>query len=192
MSWLDVACGTGYFLRNFPGVARTGLDLSPGMLEQARIGNPEVEFVQHDFRDPIKEWVDRFSLVSCMWYAYGYVESMRELSQLIANLASWTAPSGTCFVPLADPDLLARQTIPYHPEMGQPGELFITGITWSFVENENAVHAHMLAPNLQFMVEQFGIFFEDVEVIRYPQVAPGIGRRPALIAKRKRGGGPGA
>jgi|SRR5579859_956035 len=186
MSWLDVACGTGYFLRNFPDVSRVGLDLSPGMLEQAKIGNPDVAFVQHDFRDPIHHWAGRFDLVSCMWYAYGYVESMRELSQLIANLASWTAPSGCCFMPLADPDLLTRQTIPYHQETGHKGEMRITGITWSYIEDEKSVHAHMFAPHLQFMTEQFERFFASVEIIRYPLVTPGIGRRPALLARRKR------
>jgi SAM-dependent methyltransferase len=191
MSWLDVACGTGYFLRHFPEIARTGLDLSPGMLEQARVGNAGVDFVQHDYRDPIPKWTDRFDLVSCMWYAYGYVESMRELSQLIANMASWTAPSGCCFVPLADPDLLARQTIPFHPEMAQPGEMFITGITWSYIESEKAVHAHMLAPKLQIMAEQFSLFFEEIEIIRYPQGLPGTGRRPALLARRKKTVAPG-
>ena len=111
-AWLDVACGTGYFLSHFKQVERVGLDLSPAMLERAKTRNPGVEFVQHDFRDPIPNWTDRFGLVSCMWWAYGYVESIREISQLIANLAAWTAPSGRCLLPLADPALIACQTIP--------------------------------------------------------------------------------
>ena len=36
VTWLDVACGTGYFLRQFPEVERAGLDLSPAMLQRAR------------------------------------------------------------------------------------------------------------------------------------------------------------
>lgn len=184
--WLDVACGTGYFLSRFPQTERVGLDVAPAMLERAKTVNPGAEFRLHDFREPIPEWADRFGLVTCMWYAYGYVESMRELLQLIQNLASWTAPSGRCFVPLADPDLLTRQTIPYHQDTGHKGDMFITGILWSYVEDAQTVHGHMVAPNLQYMIEQFQKFFEQVEIIRYPQVKPEIGPRPALVATRKK------
>jgi SAM-dependent methyltransferase len=187
--WLDVACGTGYFLRHFPHVDRVGLDLSPAMLERARRGNPDMELRRHDFRDPIPEWTDRFGLVSCMWYAYCYVDTVAELLQLIGNLASWTAPAGRCFVPLADPDLLTRQTLPYHQDTSAAGEMTITGVLWSFVEEGGAkAHSHLLSPNLQFMREQFSEFFDRVEIILYPPVTPGVGRRPALVATGKKVG----
>src|SRR5438067_12828924 len=48
-SWLDVACGTGYILSQFPTVRRTGLDLSPAMIDVARRENPGVDFVVGDF-----------------------------------------------------------------------------------------------------------------------------------------------
>jgi SAM-dependent methyltransferase len=185
-SWLDVACGTGYFLSRFHQIERVGLDLSSAMLDRAKTINPGVEFVQHDFREPIGIWADRFGLVSCMWYAYGYVETLRELSQLIENLAAWTAPTGRCFVPLADPDLLARTMIPYRLDTRHEGDIFITGILWTYAEDKERVHRHMVAPNLRYMVEQFELFFEQVEIISYPQVEPAIGRRPALVASRKR------
>ncbi len=185
--WLDVACGTGYFLRHFPEVERTGLDLSPAMLERARAGNPDAELVERDFRHPIPDWVDRFGLVSCMWYAYCYVDTVAELVQVIGNLASWTAPSGCCFVPLADPSLIAQCAIPYHRHTHHLGELSITGILWSYAEEDgNKAHAHLLSPNIEFMRERFGEWFESVEIIKYPLVTRGIGRRPALLATRKR------
>lgn len=187
-SWLDVACGTGYFLRRFPEHDRAGLDLSPGMLGQARAANPGLDLREHDYRLPIPEWNDRFGLVSCMWYAYCYVDTMSELDALIDNLAAWTAPTGRCFVPLADPDLLTRRDIDYHPAMGQPGELTITAILWSFTEENGAKdHRHLLAPKIEYMVERFERHFDRVEVVRYPLVTPGVGRRPALIASGKRG-----
>src|SRR5947209_643221 len=65
IEWLDVACGTGYFLRQFPNVRRTGIDLSPGMLERARPDNPGADLFQQDYRIPRPEWTDRFGLVSC-------------------------------------------------------------------------------------------------------------------------------
>ena len=50
VSWLDVACGTGYFLSQFPTTRRAGLDLSPSMLKLRKGANPGVEFFQHDMR----------------------------------------------------------------------------------------------------------------------------------------------
>ena len=69
-NWLDCACGTGYFLRHFPQIARTGFDLSPAMLDRACKNSPDVTFLEHDLRDPRTEWSGHFGLVSCMWYAY--------------------------------------------------------------------------------------------------------------------------
>ena len=190
VTWLDVACGTGYFLRHFPEVERAGLDLSPAMLRRARAGNPEVPLLEQDFRDPVPEWVDRWGLVSCMWYAYGLVDTIADVRRVIANLAAWTAPGGTCFVPLADPRLLAGVDLPYLAPSLFTGRVVVTGIQWSFVqEGGRNVHAHMLAPNLEFMVDEFGAFFEDVAIVRYPPALSGWEGRPALVATSKRPAG---
>ena len=184
--WLDVACGTGFFLRHFPNVERAGLDLSPAMLELARKGNEGVSFYQRDFREPFPEWNDMWGLVSCMWYAYGYLDSVPELLMFIENLWAWTAPGGTCFVPLADPRLISGVDLPYLAPTNQAGKVMITGITWSYVEDDGRkVHSHMLAPQVEFMVEQFRTHFGDVKLIRYPSsIARGPGR-PAIVARAK-------
>jgi SAM-dependent methyltransferase len=187
VTWLDVACGTGYFLRQFPKVERTGIDLSSAMLQHARTANPDILLSEHDFREPIPAWQDRWGLVSCMWYAYNLVDSVRDLSRLVENLASWTAPGGTCFVPLADPRLITGTDLPYEAASPSPGKVMITGILWSYVEDSGQkVHSHLIAPNVEFMVEQFESFFESVSIIRYPPAFPDWKGRPALIATRKR------
>ncbi|MBR0717747.1 trans-aconitate 2-methyltransferase [Bradyrhizobium liaoningense] len=186
-SWLDVACGTGFFLRHFPHVERAGIDLSPAMLDRARQGNDGVRFRAHDYRDPIPEWNDRWELVSCMWYAYGLVDTIRDMERLIENLWAWTSASGTCFVPLADPSLITGVNIPFKPPTHNDGEVIITGIIWSYVEDGGQkTHAHQLAPNLDFMVEQFGRYFTDVKLVRYPPRFPGWAGRPAILASRKK------
>jgi hypothetical protein len=60
------------------------------------------------------------------------------------------------------------------------------GIVWSYIEDDGKVHAHQFAPNIEFWVEQFGGFFESVNIIRYPPVFPGFPGRPALVARGKR------
>ncbi len=188
--WLDAACGTGYFLARFPEFDRAGLDLSPAMLEVARECNPGIELRRHDFREPLPEWNDRFDLVSCMWYAYGMVDSVDEISQVIANLAAWTAPGGTCFLPVADPDLVARielpDRIPYGPIVESPGEIRITGIVWSFFEETGKAHRHLISPSVAWLRDELARHFEGIETIRYPPGNELMGRRPALVASRKR------
>jgi SAM-dependent methyltransferase len=188
VTWLDVACGTGFFLRHFPKVDRAGIDLSPAMLRLARQGNPAVLLREHDFRDPIPEWDNRWGLVSCMWYAYGFVDTVGDLEKLIANLWSWTSMTGTCFVPLADPRLITGVNLPYQAPTHNAGRVMITGILWSYIEDEiGAAHAHLLAPNVEFMLELFGQYFERVEIVRYPPAFDGWEGRPALVASGKKG-----
>jgi SAM-dependent methyltransferase len=185
-AWLDVACGTGYFLRQFPSVNRIGIDISPAMLDRARESNPNVEFFEHDFRHGKTEWSDRFSLVSCMWYAYTLVDTIGEVSQVIENLAAWTAQDGICYVPLADPRLIARCDLPYHIDDNWEGQTTVTGILWGYSEyNGEKVHSHLVAPQTEFMVEQFSRHFEIVEIVRH--YCDGIAHgSPVLVASKKR------
>ena len=104
MRWLDVGCGTGWFLAQFPEIERCGLDLSPAMLAHARRSNPGVPFVEGDFRDAHEELSGKWDLVTSMWWAYVYAGSVAAIDALIANLARWTAPGGECFVPICDPE----------------------------------------------------------------------------------------
>ncbi|HWE72428.1 MAG TPA: class I SAM-dependent methyltransferase [Stellaceae bacterium] len=186
-TWLDIACGTGFFLRHFPQIERAGIDLSPAMLKLARQGNDDVSLLMRDFRDPAPEWNDRWGLTSCMWYAYGLVDTPRDILKLIENMWAWTAPSGTCFMPLADPRLITGVDLPYQAPTQNAGKVMITGIMWSYVEDDGRkVHSHMLAPNIEFMVEQFDGYFERVEVVRYPPAFPGWTGRPAIVASQKK------
>jgi SAM-dependent methyltransferase len=189
VSWLDVACGTGFFLRHFPDVDRAGIDLSPSMLALARQGNPETPLREQDFRDPIPGWEGRWGLVSCMWYAYGLVDTIAELDRLVSNLWAWTSKLGTCFVPLADPALIAGVDVPFEAPTNNvwSGKVMITGIQWSYIqEDAGAAHTHMLAPNVEFMTELFGKYFAQVDVIRYPPPVEDWQGRPAIVATQKR------
>jgi SAM-dependent methyltransferase len=186
-TWLDVACGTGFFLRHFPQVERAGIDISPAMLKLAEQGNDSVPLLLRDFRDPFPDWNDRWGLISCMWYAYGLVDTVRDMFKLIENMWAWTSPSGTCFMPLADPRLITGVDLPFQAPTQNSGKVIITGIMWSYVENDGRkVHAHMLAPNIEFMVEQFELYFRHVEVVRYPPAFPGWIGRPAIVASEKK------
>jgi SAM-dependent methyltransferase len=179
--WVDVACGTGYFLSRFPGIERVGLDLSPAMLAVASARNPGVQFLEQNYLDEMPDWRNRWAVVSCMWYAYGLVSSMTELQQLVENLANWTAPDGVCFVPLCDPVLVSGVPLPYEVTGSPwPGKIVVTGITWTYVEEGNSRHEDMIAPHVAHMQSLFRVHFEELELITYPS------GRAGLLARRKR------
>ncbi len=189
-SWLDVGCGTGYFLSKFPDCRRAGLDLSPRMLEQAKERNPNVFFREGDFRIDIPEWHNQWDLVSCMWYPYSYVDSLGEFERVIGNLVSWAKPGGDVFLPVADLDDL-RPELPHVPyEQYDPvtqGKIFITSYTWTWIQ-DNGVgnHMNMVAPHFEYVLSLMMPFFETIEVIRYPPVYEGWVSRKAILARRKR------
>jgi SAM-dependent methyltransferase len=189
-TWLDVGCGTGYFLSRFPSHKRAGMDISPEMLTVARKANPDAMFFKEgDFRLDVPEWHGQWSLVSCMWYPYSYVESLPEVEQVIQNMVKWTQPGGTVFLPIADLDDLRHATphVPYkkHEEV-YGGMISITGYTWTWVEGEDQkTHVNMVAPHLDHVIQLMEPFFETIEVVRYPPAYEGWVSRRAILARNK-------
>jgi SAM-dependent methyltransferase len=189
--WLDVACGTGYFLSRFPGVPRAGLDLSSAMLARAREANPDaLLFREGDFTHDMPDWRGEWDLVTCMWYAYGMVQSLAEVARVVGNLAAWTSERGTCFLPLFDPRKLRGVSVPYlHENVAfPPGTVLLTGVTWTWIESSGKRHQDMVAPATEVMVELFERHFDSVELVRYPSPRwRGRGRHvKALVARGKR------
>jgi len=187
--WLDVGCGTGYLLSRFPGIERSGLDLSPAMLEIARHANPKVAFYEHDFRDDVEEWRNRWDLVSCTWFAYCYVDTVTEVQQVVRNLSRWTSPQGTCFLPVCDPNVLCKAKVPYMPPAdSDDGSLSITGLIWTWTDQPSGRrHVDLVAPHLEHMMLLFKEWFSDVRLVDYPTFKSDcLAARTAIIATGKR------
>lgn len=193
-NWIDIACGTGYFLSKFPGISRAGLDYSPSMLKLARERNPDALFLQQgDFRDKHPEWENKWDLVSCMWGAYCYVESMNDINQLIENLCSWTSENGVCFFPLIDIEdvLYWRQSLLYrNPDIQVfGGPQYVTGVIWTYEDSKhNKKHENLISPHIEYLTERFSQTFSRIDVVYYPPYPhPVPGQRKALIATGKNG-----
>ena len=190
--WLDVACGTGYFLSRFPGYTRAGMDLSPSMLALAKARNADALFFEEgDFRDPYPDWKGKWDLVSCMWFAYCYVDTVDEVELVMSNLASWTSRDGRCFVPICDSeDLMLGQKIPYEREIGVfGGPLWMNALVWSWKDEKGGrLHKDLISPHLDHMVSVMERYFHKVEVIRYPKQGrrAKVVRRKAIVAHEKR------
>src|SRR5690606_30862013 len=112
--WLDVCCGTGYYLSHFPHIERAGLDITPGMIEQARLANPGATFRVGDARDLVEEWRDRWTLVSTTGHGYSYVDTMNDVRRIADNLAAYTAPDGVLFVQVYDMADITGIELPYN------------------------------------------------------------------------------
>ncbi len=164
-AWLDAACGTGWFLSRFPGVERCGLDLSPAMLDIARTRNPQVAFIEADFREPQPSLESRFDFVTLMWWAYCYAGSVAAIRKAIANVAAWTKPGGSCFVPMCDPAELAQVPLPNHL-----GGTEITAVVWNWTDERcGTLHEGLVAPHRDVFTRMFEPHFAHVEVIDYPR-----------------------
>jgi SAM-dependent methyltransferase len=171
-SWLDVACGTGYFLSRFSGVKRAGFDISPSMVKLAQEKNPDAMFVRvADYRDEFPEWTGQWGLVSCMWQAYNYVNTMAELERVIANLARWTSENGCCFVPFGAP-LGKKPPVPYKRDAKTVwGGLVVNlGVVWSWMDEKTGkMHENLIEPHPEHMEAMFRRHFRIVDVLRYPK-----------------------
>lgn len=166
--WLDLACGTGHFLSQFPHAPRHGLDLSGDMLAHAREKNPGVDFTHGSFLDLHPEWEGRWGTISCMWYAYGLLSTLTEVRQLLTNCARWLQPGGILFLPYANPRLIGGADFPDLIDYPQGG-IRVDGVIWSFIEDEGAkVHEHQVAPSLDWIGRNTEGLFRSLELITLP------------------------
>lgn len=182
--WLDVACGTGFFLSQFPEVDRCGLDLSSAMLEQARQCNPGVTFIEGDFREPHESLRGRFDFLTSTWWAYSYAGSVAAIDTMIANMAAWNVTGGSCFFPICDPEELCRVTLPT-----QLGGSELTAIVWNWTDEICGTrHNGLIAPHRDYLVRSFARFYDIVEVIDYPKIEHDAvgGTRRAIWARDRR------
>jgi SAM-dependent methyltransferase len=189
-NWLDVGCGTGYMLSQFPRIVRAGLDVAPAMLDVARREKPGAEFFLGDFLTDRLEWHGRWDLVSCMWLAYSYVETVRDVIRLIRNLSVWTSPGGACFVPMFDLESLCGREVLFQRSLGRrDGTLQIEAVVWSSHEPDGRQHDQLIAPHREVFVREFQRYFRRVEVVEYPRAnGDAIKSRPRAVIARGRTG----
>ncbi|HEX5184359.1 MAG TPA: class I SAM-dependent methyltransferase [Allosphingosinicella sp.] len=164
--WLDLGCGTGYVLAQFPGVARAGLDLSGAMVDLARGRNPDALFVeQGNFLAARPEWAGRWDLVTCMWGAYCYLDSLAEVARLVRNMAGWTAPGGSVLIPCLS---FPGNRIPYEHEPDPwGGRARVHGHIWSWDHGDKR-HSNLILPHPGQIVSWLAPFFGRIRVVLYP------------------------
>lgn len=172
--WLDVGCGTGWFLSRFPGVRRAGVDLSPAMIERAKAANPDAEFFHEgDIRDDVDAWHGAFDLVSSTGQAWCYVDRLSDIEQVAGNMARWTSPQGR--VLLQGPgirDLTGLPVAEHFDQVAPPRDpVSLTAVTWSF-RDDAGLHENMIWPSFDTWVRWFSTWFRHIEIITWPWDPP--------------------
>jgi hypothetical protein len=164
--------------------------MSPEMLKLARDANPDALFFeQGDFRKNMPEWEGAWSLVSCMWCAYNYVDSMKELEQLVENMIRWAKPGGAVFIPVMDmEDIRPNTQIPYEEKADIfGGTIYLTSATWTWIESGTGkIHTHLIAPHVEHFIKLLEPYFDNIEVVRYPPYMTGWVSRKAIVATGRR------
>ncbi|MDP1793549.1 MAG: class I SAM-dependent methyltransferase [Acidimicrobiales bacterium] len=96
-SLLDVACGTGVHLSHLQETFHVvGLDLSPSMIERARLVVPDVPIETGDMRS--FDLARRFDAITCLFSSIGYLLSVDDLHAAVANMARHLNPAGVLIV----------------------------------------------------------------------------------------------
>lgn len=188
--WLDVGCGTGYFLSQFPGIKRAGCDISPFMLEEAKRANPDAMFLQEgDCRNEYPEWNEQWDFVSCIWQPFTYFDSFSEFETLITNMINWLDVGGNLFIPILDmEDIRFGQIVTYEEKVEKfySGIVQVNGFIWTWLEEEtNNKHYIGIAPHTEHVIRLLSPFFETIELVRYPPYYEGWVSRKAVLAKAK-------
>lgn len=94
---LDVACGTGEHLRHLQARYEVeGVDVSPAMLEVARVKLPDVPLQQADMRT--LDLRRTFDAVICMFGATGHLADEAQLAMAIERMARHLVPGGVLLV----------------------------------------------------------------------------------------------
>jgi SAM-dependent methyltransferase len=96
-SLLDVACGTGRHLEYLADdLAVVGLDNDPDMLAVARRRLPDGILHEGDMRR--FDLGRTFDVVTCLFSAIGYMETLEELRAAVATMARHVSPGGLLFI----------------------------------------------------------------------------------------------
>lgn len=103
-SLLDVGCGTGEHHRFLPDLEIHGLDLNPDLLQIARLKNPTADYIEGDMRGFALGRT--FDVVTCLFSAIGYCQSLLDLVHALKCMAEHLAPNGLMMVePWLTPDV---------------------------------------------------------------------------------------
>ena len=129
---LDVACGTGRHIEYLKDQFEVeGLDISPEMIEIARVRNPNVTFHQADMT--AFNLGKKFDVITCLFSAIGYAKTYELAGSAIACMSRHLVAGGLLIVePWFPPEAWHAGTV--HATLIDEPNLKIARVNTSFVK----------------------------------------------------------
>lgn len=139
---LDLGCGTGHLTSGLPlDVEVVGLDISSGMVEEARQKRPSGTYLVHDFHRALPAELGEFDVIM----ASGCFDFCEDLTQVIGNMAEALARGGRFYFTINE----RRAELPFHGERwidATAGKADLRIFFWTFSETAAAIEASGLRP----------------------------------------------
>ena len=185
--WLDAGCGTGYYLKQFSHIYRTGFDLSETMLDIAKKNNSHtVLFKLHDISKEMNDWKNKWDLVTCTGQPWAYLENMRLIERVVKNLYDWTSDSGSCLLIPDDIQSAYGLSIRYNFFESDYScqDNVLNALIWTYIDDEFN-HKYLVYPLLDQWIRWFSKYFEEIH-IEYKKFKTHVEPRTYIICKRKK------
>ncbi len=161
--WLDAACGPAWHFTEFPsGIRQVGLDLSTAQLRQARLANPQADFVCADMAQSVFA-PESFDLVTNFWAGYCYLDDFVRIAQFLDNVIAWVRPGGSCYLEILLADDVASFNVSRYAR-ATGFQVFARTpdfVRWGY-RDSGGEHL-MTSPPLEFFTKPLAAAFECVE-----------------------------
>lgn len=177
-SWCDVACGTGYHLRNARGnYKRFGIDASSLMVESYK--RKTKYKVEYHIEDLLSFKVNEtYDLVTNFWFGYSHQETLDQVIKFFEKMTELTAKQGSIILSFHDQWSLFKK-IPKDTPEPLGGIFSFNAIEWSYSEPNNPECVYKcISPHTDLIVKTFAPYFYKHRIIDYPKHK---GRRILLL-----------
>ncbi|MCX7744772.1 MAG: class I SAM-dependent methyltransferase [Flavobacteriales bacterium] len=167
IKWLDVGCGTGFFLKKFKGIQRAGFDISEEMLEVAKLGNEDCLFlIKHNVSEESQEWNNQWDFISCTGQPWSYLNSINDIEKFVLNLYNWCSLSGKILLIPDDVQIAFNINYKYNFDVMilESKSQVLNAVIWTF-KDELSTHKYMIYPMLDQWVRWFSIYFKRVDIL---------------------------
>lgn len=185
-SWCDVACGTGFHLRNLDtsvfleDLKKVGLDKSSLMIDTYKQPEDNTEFIVADLLDyQVKETYD---LTTNFWFGYSHQPSLKDVMKFFDKMVELTSINGSMILSIHNQWGMFNQ-YPYHFSEPMGGDFKFEAMVWSYCEPgfPEAIY-NCIVPHRDLIKEHLLKHFESVSITSYPPQS-GPGGKELVIAK---------
>ena len=185
-SWCDVACGTGFHLRNLDtsifleDLKKVGLDRSSLMVDSYRQPEDNIEFILSDLLNyQVKQTYD---LVTNFWFGYSHQQSLNDVMKFFDKMIDLTSVGGSIILSIHNQWGIFNQ-YPYHFSEPMGGDFKFEAMVWSYSEPgyPDAIY-NCIVPHKDLIKEHLLKHFESVSINNYP-IDSGPGGKELIVAK---------